>query len=213
MRLSSRLPLRYNPHGLAAGGSGQRELRGDPALRPWLVPSVVSARPLAAGAAAQRLPRQALSQPHSTCRGACGREGMKPKAYLETTVVSYLTARTTRDLIVAAHQKLTRDWWHRRRKRFDLYCSQLVIREAAAGDKRAAKRRLEVLDPLPLLEITNAARQLARDLATGAAIPQEGIGRRTPHCARHGSRDGLPPHLELQTHCQCRDSKRAHGCL
>ena len=98
---------------------------------------------------------------------------MKPKAYLETTVVSYFTARASRNLIVAAHQKLTRDWWHRRRKRFDLYCSQLVIREAAAGDKRAARRRLEVLDPLPLPEITNAARQLARDLVTAAAIPKK----------------------------------------
>jgi hypothetical protein len=51
---------------------------------------------------------------------------MKPKAYLETTVVSYLTARASRDLIVAAHQKLTRVWWERRRKRFELYCSPLL---------------------------------------------------------------------------------------
>ena len=98
---------------------------------------------------------------------------MKPKAYLETTVVSYLTARASRDLIVAAHQKLTRVWWERRRKRFDLYGSQLVIREAAAGDKRAARRRLEVLEPLPLLEITDAAGQLARDLVAEAPIPKK----------------------------------------
>ena len=98
---------------------------------------------------------------------------MKPKAYLETTVVSYLTARTSRDLIVAAHQKLTRGWWERRRNRFDLYCSQLVIREAAAGDKRAARRRLEVVEPLALLEITDQARQLARGLVTEASIPRK----------------------------------------
>jgi predicted nucleic acid-binding protein len=100
---------------------------------------------------------------------------MKPKAYLETTVVSYLTARASRDLIVAAHQKLTRVWWERRRKRFELYCSQLVIREAAAGDTRAARRRLEVLEPLPLLEITDAAGQLARDLVTEAPIPKRAL--------------------------------------
>jgi len=98
---------------------------------------------------------------------------MKPKAYLETSVVSYLTARASRDLIVAAHQKLTRVWWERRRKRFDLYCSHLVIQEAAGGDKGAARRRLEVLRPLPLLEITDAAGRLARDLVIEAPIPEK----------------------------------------
>lgn len=98
---------------------------------------------------------------------------MKPKVYVETTVVSYLTAQASRDLIVAAHQKVTREWWERRRRRFDLYCSQLVVREAAAGDKKAAARRLEVLVPLPLLEITEAASRLARDLLSEAALPKK----------------------------------------
>lgn len=98
---------------------------------------------------------------------------MKPKVYLETTVVSYLTAQASRDLIVAAHQKVTREWWERRRRRFDLYCSQLVVREATAGDKKAAARRLEVLLPFPLLEINQAASRLARDLLTEAALPKK----------------------------------------
>jgi hypothetical protein len=54
--------------------------------------------------------------------------------YVETTVVSYLTARKSRDLVVAAHQEITQRWWKRRRREFDLYCSQAVIREADAGD-------------------------------------------------------------------------------
>ncbi|MFI5396851.1 MAG: hypothetical protein ACHQ9S_15045 [Candidatus Binatia bacterium] len=33
---------------------------------------------------------------------------MKPRVYLETTVISYLTARPSRDIVVAAHQELTR---------------------------------------------------------------------------------------------------------
>lgn len=98
---------------------------------------------------------------------------MKPKVYVETTVVSYLTARASRDLIVAAHQKVTRVWWERRRRRFDLYCSQLVVREAAAGDRKVAARRLEVLEPLPLLGITEAAGRLARDLLTEAVLPKK----------------------------------------
>ena len=59
---------------------------------------------------------------------------MKPKVYLETTIISYLTARPSRDLIIAAHQQLTQDWWDNRRAEFELYISQLVIQEASAGD-------------------------------------------------------------------------------
>ncbi len=60
---------------------------------------------------------------------------MKPKVYLETTIVSYLTAKPSRDIIIAAHQELTNEWWENRRKHFDLFISQLVIQEAKAGDK------------------------------------------------------------------------------
>ncbi len=66
---------------------------------------------------------------------------MKANLYVETTIVSYLAARPSRDTIVAAHQQITRDWWRLRRKRFALYCSQLVVREAGAGDRTAAARR------------------------------------------------------------------------
>ena len=98
---------------------------------------------------------------------------MKPKVYVETTVVSYLTAWGSRDLIVAAHQKLTREWWRRRRGEFELYCSQLVTQEASGGHKDAAQRRLQVLQALPLLEISDAAKELARLLAKSAAIPKK----------------------------------------
>ena len=66
---------------------------------------------------------------------------MKPKAYLETTIVSYLTARPSRDLITAANQHMTHDWWEDHRAQFVLYVSQLVIEEASAGDPEAATRR------------------------------------------------------------------------
>ena len=98
---------------------------------------------------------------------------MKPRAYIETTVVSYLTARGSRDLIVAAHQELTQEWWQRRRGEFELYCSQLVIQEASGGHKEAAQRRLEVLQALSILEINDAAKELARHVAKAASIPRK----------------------------------------
>ena len=66
---------------------------------------------------------------------------MKPTLYLETTIVSYLTGLPSHNLVVAAHQQVTRDWWDTRLV-FELYVSQFVLDEAGAGDAEAAKRRL-----------------------------------------------------------------------
>lgn len=61
---------------------------------------------------------------------------MKPRAkvYLETSVISYLAARPSRDLLVAAHQQVTAEWWSIRRHDFELLVSQLVVEEASAKD-------------------------------------------------------------------------------
>ena len=64
---------------------------------------------------------------------------MKPNAYLETTIVSYLTARPSRDLITAANQQMTHDWWEDHREQFALYVSQFVVEEASAGEPDAAR--------------------------------------------------------------------------
>jgi len=71
---------------------------------------------------------------------------MKPKIYLETTIASYLTACPSRDLVIAAHQQITREWWESCRTEFDLYVSQIVIQESSSGDENAAERRLKVLE-------------------------------------------------------------------
>jgi hypothetical protein len=70
---------------------------------------------------------------------------MKAKVYIETTIPSYLAARPSRDLLTAAHQQITRDWWESRAPAFDLYVSEPVLEEAAAGDATLARRRLELL--------------------------------------------------------------------
>ncbi len=97
---------------------------------------------------------------------------MKPKVYLETTIPTYLTAWSSRDLIKAAHQQITREWWENRAK-FDLYISQIVIRESSGGDKDAAARRLEVLEGIQILEISEEAKALARDLVEHVPLPEK----------------------------------------
>ena len=93
---------------------------------------------------------------------------MKSRLYLETTVPSYLTSHPCRDLIVAGHQQITKEWWELRRHDFDLYISQLVVDEAGAGDPAAARKRLEVLQDLPLLDITPEVAEVASSiLASG----------------------------------------------
>ena len=73
--------------------------------------------------------------------------------YIETSIVSYLTARPARDLIAAAWQNATSSWWTIQRLRFELYTSQLVVEEAEQGDPDAAGRRLAVLSQLPHLAV------------------------------------------------------------
>ena len=95
---------------------------------------------------------------------------MVPKAYIETTVISYLTALPSRDLVLAAHQQVTRDWWSSRRA-FELYVSQFVLDEASAGDAGAAARRVEALHDLGILDLTREATLLAAELIRAGGLP------------------------------------------
>ena len=96
---------------------------------------------------------------------------MKPKVYLETTIPSYLTSRPSRDLVTAAHQQITREWWDTRRHDFDLFVSQMVIDEASAGDPEAATRRLEAVATLPLLDPQIEGIALAQMLIDSIPLP------------------------------------------
>ena len=96
---------------------------------------------------------------------------MASPVYIETSIISYLAARPSRDLIVAAHQQITHEWWGRRRSRFDLFVSQLVLDEAAAGDPDAARRRLDLLRGMPLLDVNETVRALAQQLLVGIPLP------------------------------------------
>ena len=97
---------------------------------------------------------------------------MARTVYLETSIISYLAARPSGDLVTAARQQVAREWWAHRRTSFVVYVSQAVIAEAEAGDSAAAARRKEILVALPLLDITPPAAHLARTSAAARKLPR-----------------------------------------
>jgi len=98
---------------------------------------------------------------------------MKLAVYLETSVISYLTARLSGNLVIAAHQQLTQTWWDNEREKYALHVSQLVIQEAAVGDAEAAAKRLKVLDNIPLLELTPESLALAKSFMEHKLLPEK----------------------------------------
>ena len=95
-----------------------------------------------------------------------------PKVYVETSVISYLTAAPSRDLVLAAHQQVTREWWTRR-ERFDLLVSDAVLVEVSRGNEAAAARRIAAVVGIPVLSATESAQALARQLLHAAAMPSK----------------------------------------
>ena len=96
---------------------------------------------------------------------------MPDRVYIETTVVSHLTARPSSDAIIAGHQKSTHDWWDNWRGDFELCASELVIQEARGGDPQAAQERLDVLQHIALLGAKQEALDLAMELVQAGALP------------------------------------------
>lgn len=104
------------------------------------------------------------------------------KVYLETSVVSYLVARHSPDLLVAARQQLTIDWWQKERANYELYASEVVIQEASAGDAGEITKRLTALANVPLLDVSNEAIRLADLLLKRGIVPLK-AGRDALHIA------------------------------
>ena len=98
---------------------------------------------------------------------------MKPALYVETSIVSYLAARQSRDLITAARQEITRTWWDTRRAGFRLFTSEFVLDEAEEGDPDVSARRLDMLRAVKSLELHDEARPLARKLVEEGPLPEK----------------------------------------
>ena len=97
---------------------------------------------------------------------------MKRKIYVETSIFSYLTARSSRDLIATTRQQITRQWWEQRSKDFDIFISEIVIDEAKQGDPEASQKRLDALDNMPILATAPEAVDLAHSLVQ-TVFPQK----------------------------------------
>lgn len=96
---------------------------------------------------------------------------MPTRVYLETTIFSYLAADPSRDLVTAAHQRVTAEWWASAPERYELVASITVLQEVRVGNPTLAERRLALLGDLPLLQLTPAARQLAKQLLAAGVVP------------------------------------------
>jgi hypothetical protein len=107
---------------------------------------------------------------------------VEPRVYIETSVIGYLTARPSRELLVAAHQQVTHQWWKEVRPRCRLIASDLVLQEAGGGDDEAATARLQVLEQLELVTTTEEAATLAEQLVESGAVPR-GAGADAFHIA------------------------------
>ena len=98
---------------------------------------------------------------------------MKKHIYIETTVVSYLTAKPSRDIMIAGHQEATRELWAKLSTRYETYISALVFEEAGRGDQNQAQMRLAAIAKLPMLDIDDEVRYLAEEIIAKKGIPAE----------------------------------------
>ena len=92
----------------------------------------------------------------------CYSANMNETVYIETSILGYLTARSTQNLILAANIEVTKEWWRSRRDDFTLHISQTVLDEIAQGDTEIAAQRLEIVRGFPLLDLNQAVKDLAK---------------------------------------------------
>lgn len=97
----------------------------------------------------------------------------KAKVYIETTIPSYVTSRLSRDIVIAAQQQLTIEWWDTARSDYDLFISELVVVECEQGDKELAKRRMELIRDIAVLPFSNEVKELAQIYYSLLGIPEK----------------------------------------
>jgi hypothetical protein len=96
---------------------------------------------------------------------------MKPKVYVETTILSYLVARPSRNVVTAGRQVITRRWWETEREKYNLVVSEAVEVECERGDPEMVKRRRERIDQVSLFPLDQRILEVAKLLLVPGAIP------------------------------------------
>ena len=95
----------------------------------------------------------------------------KPRLYVETNVIGYLSSRPSANVHTASKQVLTADWWESERPRYELYVSRVVVDEVSAGDPTAARERMTLISGITRVASTTAAQKLADTLIHEAGLP------------------------------------------
>ncbi|VFM95961.1 MAG: Predicted nucleic acid-binding protein, contains PIN domain [Candidatus Kentron sp. G] len=98
---------------------------------------------------------------------------MKSSVYIETSIVSYLTARPSNDIRQAARQNSTIDWWENSSRNFDVFVSEYVLTEVARGNLEAAEKRLNTIATIPIPSTTTSVREVAESLLNSGALPRQ----------------------------------------
>ena len=98
---------------------------------------------------------------------------MKPTLYIESTVISYYTARPNSSLVVSGHQKTTHDWWTKNIYKFTCVVSEFVIAEISRGDPKAARKRLHTVETFPILQASPQTTDLAEEYFKAIHIPEK----------------------------------------
>ena len=98
------------------------------------------------------------------------------RIYLESTIPSYVVARPARDLLQAARQQLTKDWWDLQRGKHELFTSQVVLDEIASGEREMAERRLKLMSEIAVVELSSAAEAFAVQVLQSGLLPASADG-------------------------------------
>ncbi len=97
---------------------------------------------------------------------------MKPKVYIETTILSYLAAPSSRQPVTAGRQVITRRWWETERQKYTLVISEAVEAECERGDPSLVRRRQELLREVSLFPVDQRILEVAKRLVVPGAIPE-----------------------------------------
>lgn len=134
---------------------------------------------------------------------------MSETVYIETSIIGYLTARPSNNLILTAKIEATRDWWNVRRSLFTLYISQTVLDEVGRGDAEIANQRLEMLSNFPLLAVDETVQNLATQFLTRSNLPPKASDDALHIAVATVYGLDYLKGVELQTYRQCTNSKKA----